>query len=74
VNFGTVPFVNTFAWGTWGGSNQYTIGKSLSDNVTLSKFSAYKLGGDTSGHLVAWPTDVNSGGGFTDYATANDTC
>lgn len=74
VNFGTVPFVNTFAWGTWGGSNQYTIGKSLSDNVTLSKFSAYKLGGDTSDHLVAWPADVNSGGGFTDYATANDTC
>jgi hypothetical protein len=47
---------------------------SLSDNVTLSQFTAYKLGGDTSDHLVAWPADVNSGGGFTDYATANDTC
>jgi hypothetical protein len=74
VNFGTVPFEWQQAFGTWGSNNQYTIQKGLNDNVTLSQFTAYKLGGDTSNHLVAWPTGVDGNGNFTDYATANDGC
>jgi hypothetical protein len=74
VNFGTVPFSGFAAFGTWGSSNQYALTKHFNDAVNLSQFTAYKLGGDTSNHLVAWPTAVDYGGNFTDYATANDGC
>jgi hypothetical protein len=74
LGFGSQLFENTDAYGTWGSSNQYTIQKGLSDSVTLSSFTAYKGTPSSPGAMVAYPGGISTGGGFTDYATSNDSC
>jgi hypothetical protein len=72
VNFGTVPFTDAFAEGTWGSSGQNSISKGLNSDATLAQFKTYKNSSYST--LVAWPTAPDSSGHFTDFATSNDGC
>jgi hypothetical protein len=66
VNFGSVPFQLLAASGTWG--NNYSISKSLTDNVSISQFTAWR---SDNSEAVASPGSIDSYGDFTDYYTSS---
>lgn len=68
--FGGLEFFAPEAYGTWG--KNYQLAKLLSDNVTLSEFTAYK--DSTLSKKIASPGGVDGSGNYIDYATGNDTC
>lgn len=70
MNYRSIEFFSPEAYGTWG--NNYNISKLLSDNVTLSQFTAYS--DSTEQHQTSVPGSIDVSGDFTDSATAFDTC
>jgi hypothetical protein len=70
MNYGSIEFFSPEAYGTWG--SNYNISKLLSDDVTLSEFTAYS--DSTLVNEVSAPSSIDTSGDFNDSSTSYDTC